>query len=82
MNEIWKQVNQTEYYLSNLSNFKRITKEGNEHSITGWFDGSEYKIVSYYENNKRIRIALHIFKVLKVEIKTHKNYKFKYVDNP
>ncbi len=55
MKEIWKQVDNASYYVSNLGNFKKINK-----LVTGWTDGYGYKLVSYIRTDgTRKRIHTH-----------------------
>src|SRR5438876_589581 len=72
--EQWIKINKTNYYLSNYGNFKRLDKL-KEYNIQGWIDNYGYKIVSYYENNKRKREFVHRLVAKYFGNKLNNNYK-------
>ena len=56
--ELWKKINNTNYYISNFGNFKKCIN-GKEIMLTGWIDRVGYKLISFMVNNKRMRYFTH-----------------------
>jgi hypothetical protein len=56
--EIWKQLIDTKYYVSDYGYFKKMVR-GKTVFIDGWIDNYGYKMISYYCNGIRKREFMH-----------------------
>ncbi|ARF09849.1 HNH endonuclease [Indivirus ILV1] len=56
--EIWKKIQDIDYYISNYGNFKQKIND-EEKLIDGWIDKYGYRLVSYYLDKTRKREFVH-----------------------